>query len=151
MDRNYGILINEQDIKLQRIYFNEMCSLIGVFAKYRAPKKDKHWTQYSEIDSNYQPQETVGCIFNENVDQRTLKKLGWVTELDTQVTIISVPYDLKDLQVGALFILPGAIDNSQGRLFRVTKLSTIAIYPASITCEVVPEYINNMDISLKDH
>ena len=119
-----------------------MCSMIGIKAIYRAPLPNKHYTTYTEIDGNFQPPEVVGCIYQENVDQKTMKKLGWAVELDTSATIISVPYDLHDLQVGALFIIPSGIDNAQGRLFRVGRMSSIPIYPSSITCELVPEYEN---------
>ena len=80
-----------------------------------------------------------------------MKKLGWVSELQTETSIISVPYDTPKIQVGALFIVPGGLDNSQGRLFRVTELSNIMIYPASITCQIVPEYYNEFDSSLYNH
>lgn len=138
----YGLLLNEKDIKLHRGYFKEMCKLIGAKVIYRANRPDKHWTSYAEIDSNYFEPILVDCIFNEFPDQKTMKKLGWVAELDENASLISVPYDTPNIQVGALFIIPSAIDNSVGRLFRVVKMSTIMIYPASITCELVPEYEN---------
>jgi len=97
-----------------------MVRLLGINCIYRAPKKDKHWTTYTEIDSNYEKPIIVGCLFNEHIDQRTMKKLGWVSELSEQVATITVPYDTPQLQVGALFLVPSGIDNSQGRLFRVT-------------------------------
>ena len=54
--------------------------------------------------------------------------------------LIHVPYDLPGLQVGALFIIPSAYDKTKGRTFRVTKMSAVMVFPASITCEIVPEY-----------
>lgn len=137
---NYGVLLNEKNIKLQRNWFIEMCKLIGVKVIYRACRPNKHWTTYAEIDSNYFEPKLIECIFNEFPDQQTMKKLGWVSELSTNASIISVPYDTPDIQVGSLFIVPSAIDNAQGRLFRVNRMSTIMIYPASVTCELVPEY-----------
>lgn len=53
-----------------------MTSLIGINVVYRAPQKDKHYTTYAEIESNYQKPEVVGCIFEEHPEQQTLKKLG---------------------------------------------------------------------------
>ena len=54
MDKNnYGILLSEKDIKLQRKYFIEMTKLIGVNVLYRYTLPNKHWTTYTEIDSNY--------------------------------------------------------------------------------------------------
>lgn len=150
MENKYGILLND-NIKLHRKWFTEMCKLIGINVLYRAPKPNKHYTLYTEIESNYEPVELVGCIFEENVDQKTMKKLGWVSELDENATIISVPYDLKGLQAGALFIVPSALDNAQGRLFRVIEMSTIQLYPASITCRLAPEYEDNFSNSQFNH
>jgi hypothetical protein len=61
--------------------------------------------------------------------------------------MISVPYDLENLQVGALFKIPSAFDNTPGRLFKVVEMSAIAMYPASISCRLVPEYETNVSRS----
>lgn len=151
MNRDYGILINEDNIKLHRHYFHEMVNLLGINCIYRSPKNDKMYDIKSDIHSNYNEPIMVGCIFQEHPDQRTMKKLGWNAELQTEASIISVPYDTPQIQVGALFIVPGGLDNSKGRLFRVTQLSNIMIYPASITCQIVPEYYDEFDQSLHDH
>lgn len=143
---NYGLLLN-QNIKLHRKYFQEMCKLIGIKCIYKAPRHDKHYTDYTEVKSNYFQPIVTGCIFNEHPDQRTCKKMGWVSELQPNESIIHVAYDLPELQVGSLFILPSGIDNTEGRLFRVTAMSVGMIYPASIMCSIVPEYEDNLDHS----
>lgn len=117
-----------------------MCKLIGIKVVYRAPRPDKHYTIYTEIDSNYEKPMVVGCIFEDHPDQQTLKKIGWISELQENASIIHVDYDLPNLQQGALFIIPSGIDCAEGRLFRVTRLSNGIIYPAAMTCEIVPEY-----------
>ena len=150
MDEKYGLLLNK-DIKLHRKYFEEMVKLIGIYVIYRAPKKDKHWTSYAEIESNYEEPLVVGCIFDEHPNQKTMKKLGWVSELSDTSSLISVPYDLPNIQVGSLFIIPSGLDRSIGRLFRVSQLTNTMIYPSSITCEIVPEYEDTYDIALYDH
>lgn len=137
----YGLLLNN-DIKLHRGYFDEMIRLLGIQVIYRAPLPDKHYTTYAEIESNYAEPILVGCIFDEHPTQQTLKKMGWVAELQQDSSFIHVPYDLPNLQQGALFIVPSGIDNATGRLFRVVSMSTSMVYPASITCEIVPEYEN---------
>ena len=138
----YGLLLKQKDILIQRKYFEEMCSMIGVKVIHRAPRQGKTYTTYGEIDSNYFEPELIGCIFDEHPNPKTMKKLGWNAELDTSPAIISVPYDLKGLQQGSLFIVPSAFDNTQGRLFRVVQISSIAIYPCSLTCQLVPEFEN---------
>lgn len=138
-NNNYGKLITK-DIKLHRKWFIEMTKLLGINVIYRAPLPGKHFDDHGDLDSKYAPGETVGCIFDDHPDQKTLKKMGWVAELQENSSMIHVPYDLHDLQVGALFIIPSGIDNAEGRIFRVISMQTIMIYPASITCEIAPEY-----------
>lgn len=142
MENNYGLLLNQKDILLQRKYFEEMVLMIGVKVIHRAPRPDKHYTTYAEISSNYFEPEAVGCIFDEHPNQRTMKKLGWNAELGENASIISVPYDLEGLQQGSLFIIPSAFDKTKGRLFRVVEITGIMIYPASLTCRLVPEFEN---------
>lgn len=146
MRDDYGLLINP-DIKLQRAYFKEMCRLLGIVTKYQFPLKNKQYNVQGELQSGYSPCERVACIFEENIQQNTAKLLGWNAEQLTNKILIHVPYNLHDLQVGCLFTIPSAFDNAPGRTFRVTKLYTIMIYPASVTCELVLEYETQMELS----
>ena len=151
MTSNYGLLLNKEDILLQREYFKELVMLLGVQVKHRAPRPDKQYTTYAEIQSNYFEPQTVGCIFTEHLDQKTMKKLGWNSELTSDASVISVPYDLEGVQQGSLFYIPSAFDNTKERLFRVVEMSSIMIYPASLTCKLVPEYENTFSVNLLDH
>ena len=151
MENQYGFLLNEQDILLHRQYFEELTMMLGVKVTHRAPRQGKTYTTYSEIDSNYFEPELVGCIFDEHPNQRTMKKLGWNSELNESASIISVPYNLKGLQQGSLFVVPSAFDNSKGRLFRVVEITSQMIYPASLTCKLVPEYENTFSSSHFSH
>lgn len=137
----YGSLLTP-DAKLFRNYFDELVKLIGIKVFYRAPKPGKTYTTYTEIISNYYDPIEIGCIFEDHPQQQTLKKLGWVSELQESASLISVPYDTPELQQGALFFLPSGLDDGKSRLFRVTQMSNIMIYPSSITCQVVPEFEN---------
>ena len=53
-----------------------------------------------------------------------------------------MPFDLEGLEVGALFSVPSGLDNAPARLFRVISMQNIMIYPASIACEIAPEYLD---------
>ena len=139
---NYGILINK-DIKLHRSWFKQMVALHGINCKYRAPLKTKDYDIYGDLQTGYKPEILVGCLFVEHPDQKSLKKAGWVAELQEGSSVIHVPYDLPDLQVGALFEVPSGLDASKGRVFRVISMSNIMIYPASIACEIALEYESN--------
>ena len=144
---NYGLLINK-DIKLHRTWFKQMTALHGINCKYRAPLQNKDYDLYADLHTGYKPEILVGCLFEEHPDQKSLKKAGWVAELQESSSIIHVPYDLPDLQVGALFEIPSGLDNGKGRTFRVISMSNIMIYPASITCELALEYENNDEAHL---
>lgn len=124
-----------------------MVKYFGIQTIYRAPRPDKHYTTYAEIETNFYEPQIVGCIFHEHPNQRTLKKIGWVSELQAEESLISVPYNLPNLQVGSLFIIPSGIDKAKGRVFRVTAMHNIMIYPASITCVIAPEYEDNRKIA----
>ena len=119
-----------------------MTKLLGINCIYKAPMNGKEINDRGDLQSKYQPGILVGCIFQDHPDQKTLKKMGWVAELQEGSSIIHVPYDLKDLQVGAQFIIPSGLDNAQGRVFRVIGMQNIMIYPASIACEIAPEYFD---------
>lgn len=146
----YGKLLTP-DIKIHRQYFKELCELLGINVIYRAPRPDKHYTTYAEINSNYYEPLLEGCIFEEHPNQQTLKKLGWASELQDSSSIIHIRYDLPNLQQGALFIIPSGLDDGKGRLFRVVRISNIMVYPSSVACELVPEYENDATTTMFDH
>lgn len=135
----YGKLING-DIKLHRIWFKEMTNLFGITCIYRAPRDSKEHNIHGELDSKYYEPIEVNVLFQEHPDQKSLKKAGWVAELQEGSSMIHVPYDLPHLQEGALFTVPSGIDNVPGRTFRVLHLENIMIYPASFACEIALEY-----------
>lgn len=138
---DYGFLLNK-DIKLHRLWFKQMTEMIGINVIYKAPLPGKHFDKHGDLDADYQKGEVVGCIFQEHPDQKTMKKAGWNAELQEGSSIIHVPYDLKDLQVGCLFFIPSGLDDGKARVFRVISMQTIMIYPASIPCEIAPEYFD---------
>ena len=150
-NKDVGILLNENNIKLRRLYFKQACSLIGIRVIYRAPMENKVWDGSGELDGSFYPPEIVNCLFTEHVNQKTMKKLGWVAELQENSSIIEVPYDLKNLQIGALFIIPSGIDNAKGRVFKIISMENIGVYPTSILCEIAPVYENIFDRGQLQH
>lgn len=138
-DNKYGMLLTPE-IKLHRKYFLEMAKLLGIQFIYKAPLPGKTFDNHGDLNANYYPGQVVFGIFQDHPDQKTLKKMGWVTELQENSSIIHVPYDLPNLQVGALFIIPSGLDKAEGRVFRVISMQNIMVYPASIACEIAPEY-----------
>lgn len=138
-NNKYGSLLNG-DIKLHRQWFKEMSKMIGIQMIYRAPRHSKEFDIHGELDTKYCEPEVVYGIFQEHPDQKSLKKMGWVAELQESSSMIHVPYDLKGLEAGALFEIPSGIDGAPGRVFRVLNMQNIMVYPASITCEIALEY-----------
>lgn len=147
-DTDTGLLLHKSDIELHRGWFKQMTQLIGINVLFRSPKDSaKTWDGHGELDALYNDPVMVGCIYEEHPKVKTMKKMGWVSELQDGSSIIHVPYDLEGLQVGALFIIPSAIDNSEGRVFRVIRMSATQVYPASIACEIAPEWADTMEKS----
>lgn len=138
--RDTGSLLNRDDILLNRGYFSEMTELIGFKVVFRAPKPGSRYNGYGEWDTYFEAPVAVGCIFEEHPNQWTMKKLGWDAELDKDKSVIHVAYDVPGLQAGGLFVVPSGIDGSVGRVFRVLRMSTTMMYPASVACELAPEY-----------
>lgn len=136
----YGSLFQENSIKLHRKYFAEMVRLWGVLTQYYAPKKNNHRTVYGEMESSYYEPIEVGVLFNQHPDQKTMKKLGWDNQTDTEAILITVPYDLPNIEVGAQFLFPAAIDGGEPKKYKVIRMRTSMIYPSSIVCECMPEY-----------
>ena len=137
---DYGFLVRGGDIKLHRTWFKEMTRLHGINVIYKEPLKNKEYDNRGDLVSGYKPGIRIGCIFQEHPDQKSLKKMGWVAELQEGASIIHVPYDLPGLQVGALFDVPSGLDEAKPRTFRVISMQNIMIYPASIACEIALEY-----------
>lgn len=147
-----GILLNDQNIKLHRQWFKQMTKLLGINVIYQAPKdteiNSKSYSMYGELYPDLEDAIVVGCIFDEHPTQKTMRKLGWNAELADSNVVIHVPYDLPGIQAGAKFIIPSGIDSAEPRVFKVLRMSNIAVYPASIACELGPALIDELDQKL---
>lgn len=114
----------------------------------------------------------VGCIYDEHPTQKTMRKLGWDAEMADASVLIHVPYQIEEkdengkiirklnVEAGGIFRIPVGNDIADTQLdidqdindeevelrkyryFRVLRMSNIAVYPASITCELGPIYQN---------
>lgn len=146
-----GWLLDKRTIEMHRKWFKEMASMHGIKVQYKAPRKGKTYNLYGETDTNYCEPIDVWCIFDEHPTVWTQKKLGWNSELSDSLSIIHVPYDLPELQVGALFIIPGGTDIGERRVFKVIKMSTQFVYPASISCQVGPVIESDYEPSMINH
>ena len=146
-NQDTGLLLNEQNIKLSRKFFIEFLRLQGLNVLYRAPiPTSKEYNMYGELDTNYKQPIKVRCIYDEHPTQKTMRKIGWNTELADTSVVIHVPYDM-DVETGGLFIIPSGLDRSEGRVFKVLRMSNIAIYPPSIVCELGPMLLNTTERS----
>ena len=73
--KDYGLLLNP-DIKLHRTYFKQMVKLLGINCQYYAPLDGKTYNLQGDLEAHYEKPITVGCIFQDHPDQKTLKKMG---------------------------------------------------------------------------
>ena len=73
---NYGLLLNESDIKLHRIWFKQMAQLLGIKVKYFQPIVGKDFNAQGDLEAKYYPPKDVYCILADHPDQKTLKKMG---------------------------------------------------------------------------
>ena len=135
---DYGILLNQQNLRYQRQQFQQMVRLLGVNVTYYSIK-DRQFTSYAELIGDPNNGIKIGCIFSEHLDQKTQRKLGWNAELTENELIANLPYDTPDIQVGCLLLIPSGLDGAPPRLFRISKMANSMIYPSSILCECVPE------------
>ena len=138
-NRDTGLLLDEKAIKLHRQYFKQFLRLHGVNVQYRSPRdSSKTYNGYGELDTLYNQPIQISCIWDEHPQQKTMKMLGWNAELIDNNVLVHVPYDTPGLQAGCLLTIPSGLDNAPPRVFKVLRLSNIAIYPASVTCELGP-------------
>ena len=150
-NKDTGLLLDKQNIELQRFYFEEMVRLKGINLIYRAPRENKSYNGYGELDSFFYEPIVVGCIFEDHPSQQTMKKLGWNSELQEEASVVHLPYNTPKLQRDALVIVPSGVDNSEGRLFRITKMSTICIYPAAVACQIAPVWKSDFEQGQLEH
>jgi len=133
-----GLLL-QNDLEIQRYYFNEALEYYGIDADYYQVKEPTtEFTSAGELSSYFYDPVPMRVIFDQVPKVNTLKKLGWVTELnqDSQ-PIIHVPFDTPGIQVGALFRIADPLRPGSGRLFRATKMTTGIIYPVAATLQIV--------------
>ena len=150
--KDTGIVLNQNNLKIQRFHFKQMVRLIGINVLFRAPRKgSEEYNGYGELDSFYENPIPVGCIFVEHPNQYTMKKLGWNSELSEETALIQVPYDLKGVQRGALFTLPSGIDDAPGRMFKVEDMFVDVVTPAFITCKLAPVFESNFESGQFSH
>lgn len=130
-------LVNS-DAEIFRKYFKECLDLYGIPSLFFQKKETiKDFTTLGEMKNNYYDPIETHVIFESTPQVRTLKKLGWVTELDKEQPIVHVEYNLPGISRGCVFKIKDPISLTDGRLFRITKMSTGILYPASISCQLI--------------
>lgn len=130
--------ILQNDLLLQRYWFEEVLDLYGISAKYYQLKPGCKFTSAGELSSNYYDPIKARILFDQVPKISTLKRLGWVTELDQNSSLIHVKFDTPGIQFGCIYSIKDPLTPDKGRLFRITKLQTGIIYPAAVTCQIVP-------------
>lgn len=150
-EQDVGLLLNDNAL-MYRDYFEEAVTLIGIYVIYMAPIAGKKYNGYGEFEDYFLPPVRVGSIFEEHPKQSTMKKLGWAAETTETPPIIHLPYNLPNLQVGGIVIVPSGVDNSKGRVFRIIAMDlSEMIYPSTIVCKLAPEFKSSSEKSDLNH
>lgn len=84
----------------------------------------------------------MDIIFNENPSVDTLRKMGWVSEINNQRPIIAqLPFDAPNLSRYSRIIIPPFVEiRSRCRVFQVTAMQTLLEYPDCWTVSLVPVF-----------
>jgi hypothetical protein len=122
-----------------------MCKLLGVPIKYYSPVNidyDIYGLQDILVDSGID----MNMIFDESPKVSTIKRLGWYKEDSNELPILChLSYSTPNLQKGSYIgiyppeeLLSDNPDVGSIRIFKVTRISTIQIYPEAWTCQLAP-------------
>ena len=133
-------LLNRSDATIFRGYFREMCKLLGQSVAYQYVKEQK-MTIHSEDNSELSMPIRIDIIFDENPSVDTLKRMGWVSELNEQrPIIINMPYNTPNLTVNARITVESVDGIGRPRVFRITKIMSDLEFPDAFTCSIVPVF-----------
>ena len=147
-------LLNRQDAKIFRGYFNEMVKLIGQSVGYQYVVK-KELTIHSEDNSILSAPIRIDILFDENPQVDTLNRLGWVSELNQQKPIvINMPYNTPNLTVNARVTIESVDGVARPRVFKITKIVSDLEFPDAYTCAIVPvfdQYVQKNQYTLVNH
>lgn len=127
----------QSDAKIFKKYANECLDALGIPSLFYQIKPGKEYSAQGELGGCYYDPIRTKVIFDQAPNVRTLKKLGWVTETDTQQPLVHCKFDLPGIENGCLFSIKDPLAKSSGRLFRITKMTTSVLYPAMLTCQIV--------------
>lgn len=133
-------LLTEDDSTLFRNWFVEMAEMLGQTVMYQYPLTfDK--TIHSEPNIELSDPIRLDIIFNENPTVDTLRKHGWVTEINGSLPVIAqVPYNTPGLARYARITIPPVGNVMRERTFEVTAISTFLEYPDCWTIQLAPVY-----------
>ena len=146
-----GILISKKNVELQRFYFKQAVKLIGIQVKYRAPREDKKYNGYGELDTYFYEPLNTGVIFEEHPNIWTMRKLGWDVELQEGETLVHVPYDLPKLERGGILEVPSGLDNTSPKRFRILRMRASMVYPSEIVCHIAPLFTSTYSNTQQEH
>lgn len=129
----------QNDLEIMRRQMDEALELYGLAARYYQLKDKKaRFTTAGELSSRYFDPVDTRVIFEQAPKVTTLKKLGWVTELDQASQLLHASFNLPGISFGALFEIRDPLNQTSGRFFRVTKLQVGILFPSFVTCQIVP-------------
>lgn len=125
-----------QDIEYHRKYFNESAKLLGIKVKYYSVSKSKS-NIYDDKDIHYNDPMLLDIHFEQYPKIKTLKKIGWYKENDTELPIIAyIPYDTPFLSKNSKIEFEH--DLGELRSFEVSEITTDYSFPIYWILKLVP-------------
>jgi hypothetical protein len=132
-----GLLIDQSVIDLRRKAFKRAAEQKGIEVEFYEAK-EHNYNNYNEFDqTKFKPPVKTNVLFYAYLNQYTVKKMSWANEVDAEHPIVEGEWDLP-LQVGAVFKLPSAIGDGDGKVYRVATLANTPLYPISFKCQLAP-------------
>lgn len=145
-------LLNRNDSTIFRHYFKEMAKMIGITVIYQYPI-DMQFSIYAEENpKGFSEEIKMDIIFEENPKVTTLRKYGWVSNLDEDKPYMAtLPYDAKNLCKGCRITIVPPEPLASKNVFVITDIKANLEFPDSWVCKLAPVFFNKQPEKLKEY
>lgn len=145
-------LLTRNDSTIFRHYFKEMAKMIGINVIYQYPI-DMQFSIYAEENpKGFSEEIKMDIIFEENPKVTTLRKYGWISNLDEDKPYMAtLPYDAKNLCKGCRITIVPSEPLASKNVFVITDIKANLEFPDSWVCKLAPVFFNKQTEKLKEY
>ena len=143
----------DNEIKLQRKFFEERVNLVGIPGKlYRIKNYDRTSHRATFEKADFELPIDIHFIFNDMPTIKTLKSLNWFSEDDENLPIIAelpwfVGNDLLEPQIGSKLEIEDPISKYK-RVFEISEVKADSYYLINYIVKLTPFYEKNIDVGV---